>query len=285
MKGQESFLERIGVDYGKSMVAEEAVVHASRNGLRYIDIQIDVAPNALETFGEARCENLRQLCVEKRVKLGLHTLSAVNIAEISLFLREAVDCYLRAYIDAAARLSAGWIVVHGGYHFTADRKVRVQASLDRLKRATEYAESRNVTLLLENLNGEPERAEVHYIVADDLEECQRFFDEIRSPNLGWSFTVNHASFAPAGIEGFVRSLPMERCGEVRLADNNGKYEIHMPPGEGIIDFPATFKMIEGRGFTGHYMNAWGKVRDGIAGRQYMVEAARLAGVDVTASGQ
>ncbi len=278
MSSTMSFLERVGVEYGRSMSAEDAVIHAGKNDIRFIDINIDVAPNALDSFDEQRCEKLRALCDAHRVNLGLHTLSAVNIAEITPFLKESVDLYLRTYIDIAARLSAGWVVVHGGYHFTADRKVRVEASLDRLKRATEYAESKGVLLLLENLNGEPKLAEVNYIVADDLEECQRFFDEIQSPNLGWSFTVNHASFAPAGIAGFVNGLPMDRCGEVRLADNNGEYEIHMEPGEGVIDFPSTFKMIEEKGFTGHYINAWGKVDDRIRGRQFMLNAARKAGV-------
>ena len=36
--------------------------------------------------------------------IALHTLSAVNVAEISPFMSEAVDAYLRAYVDAAKRL-------------------------------------------------------------------------------------------------------------------------------------------------------------------------------------
>ena len=33
------------------------------------------------------------------ITMGLHTLSAVNIAEYSPYLAEAADHYLRAYID------------------------------------------------------------------------------------------------------------------------------------------------------------------------------------------
>jgi len=278
MINKSSFLDRVGVEYGRSMSAEEAVAHAGANNVRYIDVNIDIEPNALETFNERRCAELKQLCDKHNVNLGLHTLSAVNIAEFSPFMRDSVDKYLQTYIDVAARLSAGWIVVHGGYHFTADRKKRVQTSLERLKRATEYAEKKDVLLLLENLNGEPDLAEVHYIVSDDLQECQTFFEKIQSPNLGWSFTINHSSFAPDGIEGFAKGLPMDRCQEVRVADNNGEYELHMAPGEGIIDFSATFKLIENLGFTGHYMNAWGTVQDRIEGRQYMVNAAQSVGL-------
>ena len=59
----------------------------------------------------------------------------MNVAETSPFLRDAVDAYLEAYIDLAPRLGAEWIVVHAGYHFTADFERRKAAALARLQRA------------------------------------------------------------------------------------------------------------------------------------------------------
>jgi endonuclease IV len=47
---------------------------------------------------------------------------------------EAVDRYLRGYVDVYGRLGAHWIVVHAGYHFTSDKKLRMDAGLERLKR-------------------------------------------------------------------------------------------------------------------------------------------------------
>src|SRR5690606_34692326 len=149
------------------------------------------------------------------------------------------DQYLRAYVDAAVRLQAEWIVVHAGYHFTSDKPLRMQVALDRLQRAAAYAAQKGALLLLENLNWELDRAEVHYL-AHNVEECRWFFDRIDSPALKWSFTVNHATLVPEGIEGFLDGMPVDRLGEVRLADNNGEYEVHLKPGEGIIDFGAVF---------------------------------------------
>ena len=91
------------------------------------------------------------------IKLGLHTLSAVNIAETSPFVTKAADEYLAAYLDAAQHLGAGWIVVHGGYHFGSDKKVRMDAAVARIARAAKAAEKKKVKLLLENLNPEPEQ--------------------------------------------------------------------------------------------------------------------------------
>lgn len=270
--------ERIGVDLGRKLPVEEGITWAADNRVAYVDAQIDVAPNALETFDAARCEGVRALCERHGVHLGLHTLSAVNTAEISPYLRDAVDAYLRRYMDVAVAVNAEWIVVHAGYHFTSDRERRVRASLERLSRAADYAEKVGAKLLLENLNWEPDRAEVHYL-AHTVEECLYLLDRIDSPNLGWSFTVNHASLVPEGIDGFIDAMPMERCEEVRLADSNGEYELHLFPGEGVIDFASMFARIEATGFTGHYMNAFGSLEDRLRGRDYLVGVAREAGIE------
>jgi sugar phosphate isomerase/epimerase len=272
--------ERIGVDLGRKIALEEGIEWAGSNGVRYVDAQLDIAPNALESFDDARCRTVRDACDQHGVHLGLHTLSAVNTAEISPFLRNAVDRYLEGYMDLAVKLNAEWIVVHAGYHFTSDKALRIRASLERLERAAEYAEKTGAKLLLENLNREPERAEVRYL-AHDVEECRYFFDAIDSPSLGWSFTVNHATLVPEGIDGFIDAMPMERCGEVRLADNNGEYELHMFPGDGIIDFGRMFRRLEEAGFTGHYTNAFGSIEDCLAGRDVLVEIAEAAGVPDT----
>ncbi len=265
------FKDRIGIDVGRRLAVEDAVQWAADNAVRYIDCQIDIDPNPLESFGEDRCAPIRDACRANGVRIGLHTLSAVNIAEVSPFLRDAADEYLRAYVDAAKRLDAGWIEVHAGYHFTADRDMRMRAGLERLKRAVAYAEERGVLLSLENLNWEPDLAEVHYL-AHTVEECRYYFDAIQSPSLKWSFTINHATLVPEGIVGFLGGMPTDRLHTVRLADSNGEYELHMFPGDGMIDFADTFRRIEATGFTGHYMSAYGSLDDMLRGRDYLVQA-------------
>lgn len=272
-----SLKERIGIDMGRRVAAEDAVRIAVENRVPYIDIQTDIAPNALEAFDDVRCGRLRDACAADGIHLGLHTLSGVNVAEISPYLRDAADAYLKAYIDLAKRLEAEWIVVHGGYHFTGCSEVRKQASLERLKRIVGYAEDQDVLLLLENLNSEPERAEVHYM-PDNLEDTIWYFEQIRSPKFKWAFTINHAHYDPVGIAGFVDGMDMSLCEEVRVADNNGEYEIHMHPGTGTVDFGDMFRRIEGAGFKGHYMLGWGSVEQMLEGRDYIIDRAREAGI-------
>lgn len=272
MESDLEFIDRIGIDLQAKWPLEESIKWAGNNGLSYIDAEVDIEPNAFARFDESACERIRDLCVDRGIHLGLHTLSSVNTAEISPFVSEAVDEYLKGYVDLSTRLGAGWIIVHAGYHF-GDRERRMSASLERLKRLTEYAEQVGAKLLLENLNWEPDRAEVHYL-AHSLEECCWYFEHIDSPNLGWSFTVNHATLEAEGITGFIDGLPMSRCGEVRLADNNGEFELHMFPGEGIIDFPEMFSRIEGTGYEGHYMCNFGTPEEMLRGRMILAKAGK-----------
>lgn len=272
------FIDRIGIDVGRKLSIEEAIEWAATNSVSAIDVQCDVAPNALESFDEARCERVLAACGRTGVRLALHTLSAVNVAEISPFLRDAADQYLIAYIRLAKRLAAKWVIVHGGYHFSADASLRKEAAIGRLSRMATVAERDGVRLLLENLNGEPECAEVHYM-PDTLPDTREFLERIAAPGtVDWSFTINHAHYDPIGIGGFVAGMDFSRCGEVRVADNNGLYELHMHPGTGTVDFVEMFRLIEGAGYRGPYTCGWGTLEQMLEGRRYLAEKAREAGV-------
>ena len=272
--------QRIGVDIGRRAPVEEGIEWAAENDVHFIDVQTDIEPNAMESFDAGRIKRVREARERHGVHLGLHTLSGVNVAEISPFCRDAVDDYMKAYIDLAPELGAEWIVVHGGYHFTACRAIRMEAAIERLKRISAYAEKKGVLLLLENLNWEPVLAEVNYMPVTPA-ETMHFLRSVGSPALRWSFTANHAHFLPGvGISSFVDAMDFSLCREVRLADNNGSYEIHQRPGEGTIDFGAMFRKIEGLGYGGHYTNGFAGLGDMLEGRDYMVARAAEAGVKV-----
>lgn len=271
--------DRMGVDIGRRLRLEEGIEWAAANGIRYIDVQLDTAHNAVTTFDDRRCEAVRAAAARHGITLGLHTLSAVNVAEYSPFVAEAVDRYLQSYIDVCPKLGAQWIVVHAGYHFTSDVRERMEAGCERLKRMTGYAEGKGVVLLLENLNNEPADAEVHYL-AHTVEEWMYYFERIRSPNFRMSFTANHAHLVPAGVAGFIDAIDFAMVAEVRLADTFrlGK-EIHLKPGEGDMDFADMFRRIEAKGFNGHYMNGYGSLDDMLEGNRTLLAIARSAGIE------
>src|SRR5262245_21560952 len=270
-----SLRDRIGPDVGGTRL-EDALAAAARHGYFYLDFNADHGPNHLDHWDAARARAVRDACARHGIHLGLHTLSGVNVAEFSPRVAEGVDAYLQANVDLAGHLGCEWIIVHAGFHFGTNVPARRAASLERLTRLTAYAERAGARLLLENLNAEPERAEVHYL-AHTVEECRPYFEEIQSAAFGWAFTVNHAHLVPEGIGGFLDAFGVARIGEVRLADNTGEYEIHLRPGEGTIDFRALFRRLEASGYRHHYAMAFGNDDDKVAARD--VFAACAAGGD------
>ena len=259
-----SFRQRIGFDAGQNAIEQE-LAFAAENGFHYLDFNADRGPNDLRRWDAQRVSRFRETCETHDLHVGLHTRSAVNTAEFAPFVAAAVDEYLWANVDLAVRLGCEWIVVHAGFHFSSAKEARQVQAMDRLKRLVGYAEQKQAKLLLENLNREPNRAEVHYF-GYDVEECRYFFDAISSPALGWAFTINHAHLVPEGIDGFLDAFGVDRIGEVRLADNRGDYEIHLLPGEGNIDFESMFRRIESAGYQGHYSMAFGTKADKLKAR-------------------
>jgi sugar phosphate isomerase/epimerase len=272
-------LDRIGVDVSRRLKLETALEWAAKNKLRHIDIQLDVGENALPKFDAKRCTGVRKLMDKHGIELGLHTNSAVNVAEYSPHVSDAVTEYLKHYVDLVPKLGASWTEMHAGYHFGKDKKARMEAGKERLQRIVAYAEKKKALVLLENLNKEPQDAEVHYL-AHTVEEWQYYWD-IKSPSFKLCFTANHAHLVPEGVEGFVKALDFKRVREVRLADTwrNG-HEVHLKPGAGNLDFGSMFKLIEGAGFKGYYTNAFTTLDDMVASRSYLVDRAREAGVRV-----
>lgn len=275
-----NLIDRIGIDVGRKLTLEDAVEWAAHHKVRYIDIQLDTGDNALGTISGIRGSRVRALCEKHGVTLGLHTSSAVNVAEYAPYVGDAVEAYLKAYIDAAVRLGAKWIVMHAGFHFTSDKAQRMQAGRERMKRVVAHAENKGALILLENLNKEPDDAEIHYL-AHTVEEWRYYFDAIDSPSFRLSFTANHAHLVPEGIPGFIDAIDLRRVGEVRLADcfRNG-YEAHLKPGEGDLDFGDLFRRIEAGGFKGHYTNAFGSLDDMLAARYELLPLAAAAGVQI-----
>jgi len=259
--------DRIGVDAGKTKL-EDAIQWAADNEFYYLDFNADAGPNHMDTWTPERSKEVREMCEANGISIGLHTLSAVNIAEYSPYVSRAVDEYLRGSIDLANQLDCAWTVVHAGYHFSGDVPERTKASIERLKRIGKYASDTGQRILLENLNFEPENSEVHYM-AHTVEETRQYFDEIPPEHLGWAFTANHSHLVPDGVDGFIDAFGIERIGEVRLADNHGDYEVHLIPGEGTLDFKNLFTRLESAGYTGHYSMAYGSDAERVVSRDHL----------------
>ena len=255
-------LARFGTNAPRQRALEDTLEWAAANRFGWVDFNADAAPNGVRDFDAARVGRVRDLCRRHGLKVGIHTSSAVNNAEVAPYVGDAVDDYLRANVELAARLGCGWVIVHGGYHF-GDVARRRDAAVARLRRLLAVAEREQLPLWFENHNKEPDRAEIHYL-PKNVEELRAYLAApglADSPWFRWSFNAAHAHLVPEGIAGFLDAFGVERIAQVRLTDNTGEYEVHLVPGQGTIDFPDVFRRLDRAGYSGPYSLDFGTDED------------------------
>lgn len=235
-----------------------------------VDFNADNPPNYPATFTPERVRAVRELAEANGLTLGIHTSSGENMAEITPVMAAAADEYLRLNLDLARALGCEKIICHGGYHFTSDREARLAAGLARMRRAAGWAEERGVDVHFENHNWEPDQAEIHYL-PHTVEEMRPFLESITSPRWKWAANVGHAELVPEGFDGFLEAFGANRIGHVRLHDTHGKYEEHLLPGQGIVDFKRVFRQLAERGYNGPFTLDFGGPDDRAAWRDTFAE--------------
>jgi sugar phosphate isomerase/epimerase len=244
-------LSRFVIAGPASWSLERALQWASDHQFTRVDFNADTPPNYPATFGPERIAAVRDFAARHGIDMGIHTLSAVNMAEMTPVMHAAADRYVLENFDLAAALGCGYVICHGGFHFSSDLEERLATAIDRMRRAVGWASERNVDIYFENHNKEPDNAEIHYMPRD-VAETRRFFDAIHSSRFKWACNVGHAHLVPDGLDGFLDAFGVANIGQVRLNDTHGRYEEHLMPGEGIVDFHHCFRRLTDLGYAGPF---------------------------------
>ena len=90
---------------------EQAIRFAVDNGFTRVDFNADNAANYPGTFTPERVDLIRSLIAERGVAVGIHSSSAVNMAEITPVMASAADEYVRQNIELAMRLGGTHVIV------------------------------------------------------------------------------------------------------------------------------------------------------------------------------
>ncbi len=113
---------------------ERALDWAAQHGFSRVDFNADNPPNYPASFTPERVRAVRGRCEQAGLRLGIHSLSAVNLAEITPVMHAAADTYLQQNFDLAHQLGCDYVICHGGYHFGGDYEARFATAIDRMRR-------------------------------------------------------------------------------------------------------------------------------------------------------
>jgi sugar phosphate isomerase/epimerase len=114
-------------------------------------------------------------------------------------------------------------------------KIQWDHNIESLKRINAYAESKGITLCLENLGWNE--------VAQSFEDMLKIRDEV-GDTLQFTLDIGHARLnSEGGVEEGFRVLG-DNIRHIHFTDNYGKEDDHLPIGEGNTDYSKFFHLIK-----------------------------------------
>ena len=203
--------DRIGIDARVASQARRRYPHGQRRRRCGLSTCSSTPAPMLSARSMTRGRGCARGLRAARVHLGLHTASAVNVAEtrpMSAMRSSAIS----KPMSIPPRLGADGSSCMPGS--TSPPTTRGDGGRARPVGGVGHAEQKGALLLLENLNKEPEAAEVHYL-AHTVEEWRYYFDlsdPLRSGCRSPSITRIWCRRGSAALSTLSTSAGSTRCG-------------------------------------------------------------------------
>lgn len=226
---------------------EEVLPLIQAHGFRAIEVS--TAPSHLDITDIPRLHALRRQI--DGLDLRVHSLHApfghdVNITSPEEPQRRAAFDRLEAAADALALLGGRLYVIHPGgedQRWVWDRERRLALSVEGLNHIWAACQARALTLVVETplphlLGGQP--SDFTWILE-------------RLPRTGTGICVDTSHCALAGDLFTAIANADGRLVHVQASDNRGHTDDHLPPGTGVIDWPAVEAALEAARYGGVFM--------------------------------
>lgn len=160
----------------------------------------------------------------------------LNPGTLDASIREATRQRMRQTLQAARYLKPRVIVVHPGFdemHYGDHRIAWMKNSIDFWSEFVQRAEDQGTVLAAENIfDREPST-------------LKALVEAVDSPAFRHCFDVGHFNlFATVSMEEWFREMG-HFMAEFHIHDNHGKWDEHLPIGEGEIDFSRFFGLVKG----------------------------------------
>jgi len=225
----------------------EALMFAAENGFDAFEVNIYFPNVDLDNWNWNEIEALKKISGDAEIEICVHAaFYELNMAAFSKGIREESIRYINKSIDFCHELGGEVITVHPG-KFTYDvlpgasldtdplLKIQWDHNIESMKRINAYAESKGITLCLENMGWN--------YVAQSFEDMLNIRDEV-GDTLQFTLDIGHARInSEGGVEEGFRVLG-DHIRHIHFSDNFGKEDDHLPIGEGNIDFSKFFLYIK-----------------------------------------
>ncbi len=181
-------------------------------------------------------ENISRKLHDRGCRISLHgPFWDLNPGSVDPLIREVSRSRLNQFVDVFQTFQPVQAVCHTGFdprHHHGQQDFWLSESLKVWEVLVKRAEGLQVPLLLENVWEHDPR--LHRIL----------LDELPSAHFGFCFDVGHQHcFSRSSVDQWLEPL-LVRTQELHLHDNDGFHDLHLPIGEGSIDFHNLFDTIK-----------------------------------------
>jgi sugar phosphate isomerase/epimerase len=208
---------------------------AGDHGFDFVDLMLEPDAAAAENVS---ADAIRLALTRKRLGVVGHTAWYLPIGSPMRQLRDAAVTAIEAYLEVFRGAGARLTTVHAHWPpsmFTADEGIAWQ--VETLRRAVAAGTRIGVGILYEPVGAE----------SDTPENTLRVLDAV--PGLGLHVDIGHCNLWGRQPVDLIRRFA-GHIRHVHLHDNDGRGDLHLPPGTGKIEWPPVLAALRAAGYDG-----------------------------------
>lgn len=224
-----------GIGYREPI--EEVLPAIAASGFRTIEVA--TARSHIDLKDSARFEKVR----EQADRLGLRVRSlhapfgqGIDLTDPDAGIRRLSLRHFREAADLLRSLGGNLYVIHPGgedHNWIWEKQERLGRSVEGLTEIWEICRERELKLVVET--------PLPHLLGGSLEDLEWILARIPAEGTGVCIDTSHTSLGGTLFAAIDRLS--DRLVHLQASDNHGKHDDHLPPGEGIIDWPAVMKAL------------------------------------------
>lgn len=192
---------------------------------------------------------LKRILEKRSISALVHaSFYDVNLASLNPLMRRASVKQLRECIEFADDIGSGLVVVHSGllskdYPESMLKQSRMNL-IDSISSVLALAEKSDIVLALENQHDGGAYGVIRF-----PEDYAKIIEKFDSPYVKGTFDVGHANTFKVDLEASLMKIS-DYLVNIHIHDNDGKRDLHLPVGEGVIDFRGVLKTLKNLNYSG-----------------------------------
>ena len=206
-----------------------------------INLEIFVKGADLDTYTENEINLIKKVMNKNKLKKILHgPWMNLSLGSDDPEIQRLTAQRLNQALEFCSRLGTKHMVIHSGFHPTYHRDVEeewVATAIKNMSGVLKIAEDLKIVLSIENS------------LDNDEEYLMKIVDNFESNFLKTCFDAAH--YNVFGRFSILEHLDRysDNISEIHISDNDGKVDLHLPIGQGNIDFNAFFRKVKERNIS------------------------------------